>query len=473
MITHRAFLDVLPRAAWVALCVLALMPLPLSADDWPQFRGEGRRGVWSESGILETFPADGLTVKWRTPVGVGYAGPAVSDGRVFVVDFTPAGTEDPEDALPDAIGRALSLYRGTERALALDEDTGRVLWTQSWPVDYAGIMWAVGPRATPTVDGDRVYVLGATGQLLALRTTDGEILWRKHYEQDYGADRTKWAWDYGFVSAPIVDGDRVICMVGGAGDAMVVAFERSTGQEVWRALPSDGGVDLGVAQPVLIEAGGTTQLIVWLPEQVYSLDPNTGSLHWEQPFHVYGSMTVPTPIVDDDHLFFTNFYNGPLMLELDRDTPTATVLWKGTSESEIRTDGLHGVVTTPVMIGDHIYGICSYGQFRCLRIATGERIWETFDLTQERARWASGQIIRHGDRLFVNTDRGDLVIVAPSPTGYQEISRTPLIKPTSPPYNRRELELVNWSHPAYANRHVYARNDEELIAASLAAPDEP
>ena len=120
-----------------------------------------------------------------------------------------------------------------------------------------------------------------------------------------------------------------------------------------------------------------------------------------------------------------------------------------------------------------VYGICSYGQFRCLRTATGERIWETFDLTRERARWTSGQIVRHGDRLFVNTDRGDLVIIAPSPDGYQEISRTKLIKPTSPPYNRRELEMVNWSHPAYANRHIYTRNGEEILAASLAAPVSP
>ena len=327
-------------------------------------------------------------MKWRTPIKAGYAGPAVSEGRVFVVDFAPAGTEDPKDAAPGAIGGALSLFRGTERALALDEETGRVLWSRSWPVDYVGIMWAVGPRATRTVDGDRVYVLGAAGHLLALRTADGEILWQKDYGQDYGVDRSQWAWDYGFVSAPVVDGDRVICLVGGKDDAMVVAFDRVTGKEVWRALPSDGDVDLGVAQPILINAGGTTQLIVWLPEDVYSLNPKTGQVYWQQPFHVFGSMTVPTPIFSGTHLFVTNFYNGPLMLELDQHRPAARVLWQGKSDSEIDTDGLHAVVTTPVMLGDHIYGICSYGQFRCLRIATGERLWETFELTQERARWA-------------------------------------------------------------------------------------
>lgn len=108
------------------------------------------------------------------------------------------------------------------------------------------------------------------------------------------------------------------------------------------------------------------------------------------------------------------------------------------------------------------------GQFRCLRVADGERIWETQAVTKERARWATAHIVTHGNRLFINNDRGDLIIVKPSPSGYQEISRTPLIKPTSPPDNRRQLVYVNWSHPAYANKHIYARNDEEIISASLA-----
>jgi outer membrane protein assembly factor BamB len=157
------------------------------------------------------------------------------------------------------------------------------------------------------------------------------------------------------------------------------------------------------------------------------------------------------------------------MLALDEKKPGATVVWKGKSDSEVQTDGLHAVITTPVIIGDYIYGICSYGQFRCLRAQTGERIWESQAVTKERARWASGVIVRNGDRLFVNNDRGELVIMKPSPDGYHEISRTQLIKPTSPPQNRRELVDVNWLYPAYANKHIYARNDEEIIGASLAA----
>ena len=120
--------------------------------------------------------------------------------------------------------------------------------------------------------------------------------------------------------------------------------------------------------------------------------------------------------------------------------------------------------------GDYIYGICSYGQFRCLRASTGERIWETQDVTMEKARWATGFLVRNADRYFINNDRVDLIIARLSPEGYHEISRAKLIKPTSNSGNRRELGAVNWSHPAYANRHILARNDEEIISVSLAKP---
>jgi outer membrane protein assembly factor BamB len=421
----------------------------LHAEDWPEIRGKGRLGVWNETGILEKFTATGLNVLWRTPLKAGFSGPSVADGRVFVMDFNET-----------------QRLRGTERALALDEKTGKILWTYEWPVEYRGMSYAIGPRATPTVDGDRVYFAGADGKLLCLNAGTGAVVWKKDYVADYGADRAKWGFDWGFSSAPLVDGNRLIALVGGHPDAKVVAFDKMTGKEIWRALSSDS--ELGVAQPIIITAGGLRQLIIWYPGAVVSLDPVSGKKYWEQPYKVGASMTVPTPVQRGSLLFFTNFYDGPLMLTLDQTKPGASVLWKGTSDNEIQTDGLHSVIATPVIIGDHIYGLCSYGQFRCLLSRTGQRVWESQAVTKERARWAQGLIVRQGDRLFINNDRGELIIVKPSPEGYQEISRTHLLRPTSPPGNRRELVGVNWSHPAYANRHVYARNDEEIICASLA-----
>jgi len=420
------------------------------AEDWPEFRGKGRVGVWTEAGILDTFPKEGLKVLWRTPVRGGYAGPAVADGRVFVVDYV-------ETRRP----------RGTERALALDEKTGRILWTREWAVNYSGIRYAYGPRATPTVDGDRVYAASADGKLFCLDVKTGAVVWKKDYVADLGAHPESWGFPWGFSSAPIVDGPRLIALVGGAPNAAVVAFDKMTGKEMWRALSLKG--DLGVAQPIIITAGGARQLIIWLPHSLASLDPATGRTYWEQATKVGASMTVATPVQSGSLLFVSSFYNGGLMMVLDDKKPAATMLWQGKSENEIETDTLHSVTATPAVVGDHIYGICSYGQFRCLLAKTGERLWESQAVTQEHARWAAGQIVRHGDRLFINNDRGELLIVKPSPQGYQEISRTHLIKPTTDPTNRRALVNVNWSHPAYANRRIYARNDEEIIAASLAA----
>jgi outer membrane protein assembly factor BamB len=437
------------RSLWIAVFLIAAVAAG-RAEDWPEIRGKGRLGVWNETGILEKFPEGGLKVLWRTPLNAGYSGPSVASGRVFVMDFI-----------------AKTRLSGTERAVALDEKTGKILWTRDWPVDYRGMSYGIGPRATPTVDADRVYFAGADGKLFCLAAATGEVIWKKDFVADYGADRAKWGWDWGFSSAPLVDGNRLIAMVGGHPDAKVVAFDKMTGKEIWRALSSES--ELGVAQPIIITAGGARQLIVWYPGAVVSLDPASGKPYWEQPYKVGASMTVPTPVQSGSLLFFTNFYDGPLMLELDSAKPAARVLWKGKSDNEIQTDGLHGVITTPVIIGDHIYGLCSYGQFRCLLARTGQRIWETQAVTKERVRWAQGLIVRHGERLFINNDRGELIIVKPLPDGYQEIGRTHLLKPTSPPGNRRELVNVNWSHPAYANRHIYARNDEEIICASLSA----
>lgn len=430
--------------SWVLVGLTSLAVA--QAEDWPEFRGKGRLGVWTESGVLDRFPDGGLDVVWRTPVQRGYAGPAVAAGRVFVTDFERT--------------RGMA---GTERVVCLDEETGEILWTHTWDADYAGISWDEGPRATPTVDGNRVYAQGAAGRLVALTVDTGEVLWSRDFRQEYGADMPI----FGFASSPLVDGDRLIAVVGGQPDAKVVAFDKVTGDEVWRALSSaESGP--GVGQPIIIHESGVRQLIVWHPSAVSSLDPVSGEVYWEQPFAVGYDMTVAVPVHVDRDLFVTTFYQGPLMLTLDADRPDADVRWKGSSDSEILTDGLHAVLATPVIEDGYIYGFGSYGQLRCLVAATGERVWESQEAIGERARWASAFIVRHEDRYFINTDRGDLVIARLTPKGYEELSRTHLIAPTSQPGNRRELKTVNWSHPAYANRRIYARNDEEIIAASLA-----
>ncbi|MBN8731732.1 MAG: PQQ-binding-like beta-propeller repeat protein [Acidobacteria bacterium] len=427
----------------LAVCAALFAGLFLHAGDWPEWRGAGRTGVWKETNIVDRFASAALTPKWRTPLGGGFAGPAVAAGRIYVTDYVAAAGN-----------------KGAERAHCLDERTGKILWTREWPASYQGISYAYGPRATPTVDSDRVYVVGASGILLCLNARTGAILWQKDYVRDYGATLPVW----GIAGAPIVDGNRLIAVVGGQPDAKVVAFDKLTGKELWRSLPSD--TEQGYSQPLLIESSGVRQLIVWHPAALSSLDPATGKPLWQEPFRINLGVALASPVFDRARLLVTSFYNGSLLMHLDG--AHAKKLWQGKSASEINTDGLHSVVNTPVIDGDYIYGICSYGQFRCLNAKTGERVWETLEVTKEKARWASGFIVRNGDRYFINNDRGELIIARLSPKGYQEISRAQLIKPTSNPGNRRELGMVNWSHPAYANRHVYARNDEEIIAVPLA-----
>lgn len=436
----------------VFLCVgllTALGSAALRAENWPEFRGKDRKGEWNETGILEKFPADGLKGLWRTPIKPGYSSPSVANGRIFLSDRT-----------------IINGPRGTERAFALDEKTGRILWTIEWEADYSGILWPNGPRATPTVDGDRVYVLGATGVLSCLDVKTGRLLWRKDYVADYKAQVTM----FGIASAPVIDGPRLIAMVGGDNESLAVAFDKLTGKELWRSQKSTS--DPGMGHPIVITAGGVRQAIIWSTEALYSLDPATGKLYWKQPFRVNAPMSIPVPIFTGSKLLVTNFYSGSMLMDLDDKRPEATLAWKGKSDSEIVTDGLHSVIGTPIILGEYIYGLCSYGQLRCLKLATGERVWETQAVTKERARWASGFIVRHGDRMFISNDRGELMIARLTPEGYQEIDRTNLIKPTSPPGVRRQLGTVNVVHPAFANRNIYMRNDEEIICASLAASNQ-
>ena len=427
-------------ARLVAAVLLLLSSALLHADDWPQWRGHGRLGVLNETGLLDRFPETGLTVTWRVPVHSGYSGPSVADGRVFVTD-----------------GRRISGSRMVERVLALDERSGTILWSKEWETNYSGLeaTFALGPRATPTVDEDLVYALGAMGNLLALNVKDGSIAWQKNFVDDFAATIPSW----GATGAPLVDGDRLITLVGGEPDAKVIAFDKRTGAELWRALSSDW--EPGYSQPIIVEAGGARQLMIWHPTAISSLDPATGRVLWEVPFQVDLGMTVPTLVQSGSHLLVTTIYNGARMLKLDEHEPAATLLWRGDSFAP------HSIISTPIIQGDYIYGM-SQGQLQCWELATGKQVWRTRDLIPGRTTpFATAFFVRNSDRYFINTERGDLVIAQLSPQGYQEISRTHLIEPTHP-YAREPQGTVHWSHPAYANRHVIVRNDKEILRASLA-----
>jgi len=439
--------------SWIVGLVLSACGQLLYADDWPEWRGTGRRGVLEETGLIDSFPEGGLAVAWRTPIRSGYSGPAVAGGRVFITDAYR----------PDLTSTAV-----TERAVAVDELTGDVLWTYEWATDYAGLqlVYAIGPRATPTVDGDLVYVLGAMGNLLALDVETGSVRWQTDFAREFDTAVPSW----GMAGAPLIDGDRLICLVGGEPNAKMMAFDKRNGEEIWRALSSDW--EPGYSQPIIIEAGGVRQLIAWHPRDISSLNPETGEIYWEVRHIVDMGINPATAVWSGRYLFFTSQYGGARMLVLDEAEPGARVLWEGVGESDPEYgrdfNTLNSVISTPVIQDGYVYGVDGHGVLRSLDIETGQRVWETEALIGESTNWATAFFVKNGDRYFVNTDSGDLVIATFSPEGYREISRTRFIEPTHPYVRRRQSgTAVNWSHPAYANGHIVARNDEELVRLSL------
>ncbi len=423
---------------WSSLWIVGLLGSSgLRADDWPQWRGPQRDGVWRESGIIETIPETGLKVRWRARVGNGYSGPAVAAGRVFVTDhqFQPE----------------------IERVLCFDEATGQRIWEHSYPTDYANMEYGNGPRATPTVHDGKVYTLGTQGYLTCLDTDAGRVVWRKELVKDLNAK----ALTYGFSSAPLVVGDLLIVMAGGRPDACVVAFNRLTGAERWRALADRNSY----SAPLVIEAGGRQQLIVWTGDTVSSLEPLTGKINWQEPRKATfdEAEMVASPVLHKDRLLCLSAWNrGSVMLSLDRDKPVASVLWKTRSKPTT-------FIATPLFQDDgHFYASMGDGHLACLDATTGDEVWITQEPTGRRL--GTVHLTPHGDRVFLFNQIGHLILAKLSPAGYQELGRCLLIEPTA---GYRAQGVVTWSHPAFANKHVFARSDRELICASLAAADQP
>jgi len=437
-----------------AFCATFLLSGVAFADDWPQWLGPRRDAVWRESDLVEKFPTNGPPIRWRAAIGAGYAGPVVAGGRVYVADRQLGqGASNPAD--PRGGGQSRSL----ERVLGLSEADGRLLWKHEYECPYT-ISYPAGPRVAPMVSGGKVYTLGAEGNLFCLDADKGKVLWSRDFKKDFGIKAPVW----GFAGHPLLDGQRLICLVGGPGST-AVAFDKDTGTEIWRALSAE---EPGYSSPVICQAGGKRQLILWHPEAANSLNPETGEVYWSVPFKSRAGMSIATPRQLGDFLFFTSFYNGSLMLRLDSAIPAATTAWRTLKVNEKDTTHLNAVMCTPFLDEGFIYGLCSYGQLRCLKMDTGERVWETFQATTsgEPVRWANAFIVKNGNRFFLFNEKGDLTIAKLSPRGYEEISRAHLLAPTGDAAGRAVL----WSHPAFANRRVYARNDKEIICVDLALP---
>lgn len=419
---------------------LALSALAATPGEWPQWRGPGRDGVWKESGIVQKFVSPELKPRWRVPISNGYSGPTVAGGKVYVTDRV---TEPKQQ----------------ERIHCFDWQTGRSLWTHAYDAPYGGVGYPDGPRASVTVEDGRAYSLGAVGELVCLEASKGKVLWSKSLDKEYDLRLPSW----GLSASPLVFENQVIIHAGGDQGACLLSFDKKTGKEQWRALEDRPSY----SPPILVTQAGKTVLVCWTGDRVVGLDPRTGKQYWEYPFPArQGVIAIATPVVQNDLLFFTNFYEGALMLRLKQDSLGVEKLWHRRGQNERNTDGLHSIISTPMFQGNYVYGVDSYGELRCLDSKTGERVWES-QAAVPRARWANIHFVKQAERVWMFNERGQLIISRLSPQGFEEISRAQLIQPTLGQLPERGG--VCWSHPAFAYGHVFARNDNELLCASLKA----
>ena len=417
---------------------LLLFTHSIDADDWPQWRGPKRDGVWRENGIIEKFKGDRIPVRWRAQISGGYSGPTVADGRVYVSDRVTK---------PEQV----------ERVHCFDWKTGKNIWTHTYDCVYRKVGYAAGPRASVLINDGRAYSLGSMGHLFCFNAKTGGIHWSKDLYSEYRIRMPIW----GIASSPIIEGNLLIVQVGGEGDACLVAFDRKSGKEVWRALPDRASY----SAPVIIEQSGKQVLVCWTGDRIVGLEPGTGKLHWEYPTKPKRMvLAIASPVIHKNWLFLSGFYDGSFMLRLHSDELKISQIWQRRGVNEKQTDSLHSLISTPIIHNDLVFGVDSYGELRCLDPMTGNRIWSS-DKATRRARWSTIHFVLNGDKVWMFNEMGELIISRLSRSGFDEISRARLIDPTL--VQLRQRGGVCWSHPAYAYKHVFARNDEELVCANL------
>jgi outer membrane protein assembly factor BamB len=433
----------------MCLAVIVGLTSSVRADDWPQWLGPKRDSVWRETGLIEVFPENKLPVKWRVPIAGGYSGPAVAGGKVFVTDFAKESGKEFNNP-----GQRAEL-NGKERVHCLDAATGKEIWTHEYDCPYA-ISYPAGPRATPTVAAGKVYVLGAEGYLHCLSAETGKVVWSKELKKDYKCDSPIW----GFCAHPLVDGNKLICVVGGEGST-AVAFDKDSGTELWRAIEARHP---GYCPPTIIEAANTRQLLIWDASKLNSLNPETGKKLWSFDLAPQYDMAIAAPRQFGDLLFASSIGNVGACLKLSSDKPGAELLWKETARN-----GVPCANSTPILTDGMIYGVdCQQGPLRGVKLETGERVWETYIPTTgkpgERASHGTAFLVKHQDRFFLFSETGDLILAKLSAAGYEELSRFHVLEPTQECFGR----AVIWSHPAFANKCCFARNDKEIVCVSLA-----
>jgi len=386
----------------LALCLTASVSI---AADWPQFRGPNRDGISPEPAVLKSWPASGPKVLWKAPIGEGYSQVVSSKGRLFT--FSGQG--------------------GDDVAAALDAATGKQIWRVRIDRKYEDGQ-GNGPRSTPTVDGDLVYVLSPNGKLAALKTADGKVAWQHDLRAEYGAKPPGW----GISTSPLVEGNLLIVNVGGSGNKSIVAFDKANGKPVWTS-QSDGA---GYSAPIAINVRGVRQVIVFTADAILSISPKDGRLFWRSGWKTDYDVNAATPIfLPPDKLFVSSGYGtGSALLQINR-TNVAEV-W--------RSRGMKNQFSSSVLHDGILYGFDD-STFKAIDAATGNERWK-------QRGFGHGSLILAGGHLIVLSDRGKLALVQATPEEYRELG------------NAQVLEGKCWTSPSLADGRLYVRNEEQLIA---------
>jgi outer membrane protein assembly factor BamB len=413
----------LPVVGLLALAAAAL------AADWPQFRGPERDDVSRETGLLKEWPADGPRLLWTSEeAGIGYSGPAVVGNVLYTL-----GADEEHDY-----------------ALAFDVRTGKKLW--STPVGpFVKNTYGSGPRSTPTIDGDRLYVLGAAGQLACLKAADGSRVWSVELVGDLGGGKPFW----NYSESPLVDGDRVICTPGGAKGA-VAALDKATGKVLWRCKELTDPA--GYSSCVLDETGGLRHYVQQTMKGTAGVSARDGALVWYQPNKRYQTAVIPTPIVYENYVYAVAGYGaGASLLQLTRDGDRFNVRNLYDDEARRAMDNKHGGV---VRVGEHVYGWSDSGdRWVCQELKTGKVTWSSKALGRGSVTCAGGSLYLYSE------DDGTAVLVPASPEGWSEKGRFTIPRQTS----RREFQNNHWTHPVVANGRLYLRDQELLFCYDVKA----
>lgn len=429
-------LAMLPSAAFVAAALL-MTNLQSSGEDWPQWRGPNRDDISAEKGLLKTWPTGGPKLAWKADLGgVGYGTPAVVGNRVYIL-----GAKDDVDG-------------NGEFALALDASTGKQVWKTDFPPTPGkySTNWGSGPRSTPTVDGNVVYVLGARGDLLALDAAKGTKIWGVNLVKDFGGGVPNW----GYSESVLIDGDKLLCTPGGK-NGSVLALDKKTGKKIWQSAGLTDGA--GYASLIPADIAGVRQYITQTMQAAVGVRASDGKPLWRIADLARRTAVIPTPIVHKDHAFFTSGYGaGCELIKLESDGQggtKATVVY--TKNPTIANH--HGGV---VRVGDHLYGHSDRIGWFCFDFMKGgeESEWEEKKaLDKGSVTFADGQLYCYGQ------GKGTVVLADASPGGWKENGRFDI--PEKSKHPRRSGQI--WAHPVVANGKLYVRDHELLFCYDIAA----